>query len=200
MGLDMYLHRKAYVKNWDFMSPEELHQIEVKLNNEPHPFIQPKKICYITEEVGYWRKANAIHQWFVENCQDGVDDCKEYDVSHEQLEELLNLCKLALEHRPKDGDEEIDDITPESLLPTQSGFFFGSTDYDDYYFEDIENTINILEPLVADNKRIEKHNEELHAENNKIREANKEKNNNDTNALMRKDWWDTPEYSYRASW
>ena len=27
------------------------------------------------EEVGYWRKANAIHGWFVRNVQNGKDDC-----------------------------------------------------------------------------------------------------------------------------
>ena len=42
--------------------------------------------------VGYWRKANHIHKWFVDNVQDGEDDCREYDVSIEQLHELRNIC------------------------------------------------------------------------------------------------------------
>ncbi len=35
----------------------------------------------------------------------------------------------------------------EELLPTQSGFFFGGTDYDEYYMDDIDNTIEIIENL-----------------------------------------------------
>lgn len=43
-------------------------------------------------EVGYWRKSNQIHAWFVDTCQGGNDDCKEYDVSIEQLHQLRDLC------------------------------------------------------------------------------------------------------------
>ena len=32
----------------------------------------------------------------------------------------------------------------EELLPTQDGFFFGSTNYDQWYMEDIISTIDIL--------------------------------------------------------
>lgn len=149
----MYLHRKTYVKNWDHMDPEELHQIDVKLNNEEHSYIKKDKISTIEEEVGYWRKANAIHKWFVDNVQDGEDDCREYYVEWEQLEELLKICKdvKALHENKEEG---IDEQTPETLLPTQSGFFFGGTDYDEYYFQDIKDTIKILEPLVELNKKI----------------------------------------------
>ncbi len=37
-------------------------------------------------EVGYWRKANQIHNWFVKNVQGGVDDCGYYGVTKEKLE------------------------------------------------------------------------------------------------------------------
>lgn len=45
-----------------------------------------------SEMVGYWRKANHIHKWFVDNVQDGEDDCKEYRVSIEQLHKLRDIC------------------------------------------------------------------------------------------------------------
>ena len=94
MGLDMYLSKRHYVKNWDHMSPEELHQITVKKNNKNLPYINTKKISYVTEDVAYWRKANAIHDWFVKNCQEGQDDCREYWVTREQLQELYDACVL----------------------------------------------------------------------------------------------------------
>jgi len=90
-------------------------------------------------EVIYWRKANAIHQWFVSNVQDGSDDCEEYEVTLEQLIELKDLCEEILEN------EEL----AEELLPTQSGFFFGSTDYDEWYFENISKTHECLIDLLS---------------------------------------------------
>lgn len=82
-------------------------------------------------EAAYWRKANQIHDWFVQNVQDGVDECDEYLVTREQLMSLVETCQKVLADR---------DLA-EELLPTTSGFFFGSTDYDQYYFEDLEATV-----------------------------------------------------------
>jgi hypothetical protein len=42
----------------------------------------------------------------------------------------------------------------EQLLPTQSGFFFGSTEYDADYLEDVKQTIIELESLPLDGKKI----------------------------------------------
>ena len=69
MGLDMYLSKRTYVKNWDFMKPEELHEVLVTKNGV-EVGIKPQRVSEIVEEVGYWRKANAIHDWFVKNVQD----------------------------------------------------------------------------------------------------------------------------------
>ena len=168
MGLDMYLSKRTYVKNWNFMTNEEKHQVSVKKNGKIHPFINPDKVTYIAEECAYWRKANAIHAWFVSNVQDGVDDCKEYWVTKGQLQELYDACVLVRDNSKmvetkiengyslnEDGSKNInfidgkkieDPSVAEYLLPSQSGFFFGSTDYDQFYMEDIENTIKMLEP------------------------------------------------------
>jgi hypothetical protein len=92
--------------------------------------------------VAYWRKENAIHQWFVDNVQDGEDNCAEYYVSHEKLAELVATCKEVLDKR---GDSSVAD----ELLPTQSGFFFGSTEYDEWYYKGLEYTVETFEALMA---------------------------------------------------
>ena len=130
MGLDMYLTKKTYVKNWDH-NPDKF-QVSVKLNGEDYVSIRPERVSYIDEEIMIWRKQNAIHNWFVENCQDGEDDCRDAYVTAEDLTKLADLCDLVLES--KDGE----------LLPTQGGFFFGGTEYDEYYFEAIEETAKVL--------------------------------------------------------
>lgn len=136
MGLDMYLSRKTYVKRWAHISPDELYLVTVQRGDKPTD-IDSEKVTYITEEMGYWRKANAIHKWFVDNVQNGVDECQESYVSEEQLAELLDICRrVAADHS-----------LAAELLPTQSGFFFGSTDYDEYYFQYIDDTIAILSNL-----------------------------------------------------
>lgn len=139
MGLDMYLEKRTYVKQWDHQSAEEKHEVVVTKGGQPTK-IDPKKVKYIIEEAGYWRKANQIHRWFVENVQDGIDNCGDYYVGSEKLTELLELCKKV----------EADHSLAEELLPSASGFFFGGTEYDEWYFEDIKNTIAILEEALSD--------------------------------------------------
>lgn len=170
MGLDMFLD-KCNRKAWGYKDMD-IDQIKVDmpaLYEELKPLIVMRGEYHPWEsfftEVGYWRKANAIHKWFVDNVQDGIDDCAYYEVSKEQLEELLDICKTIKKSSKmkkgkiqngttlKDGEwvpimEDGAYIeNPEvaaKLLPTQSGFFFGSTEYDEWYMQDITDTIAIL--------------------------------------------------------
>jgi hypothetical protein len=137
MGLDMYLTKRTYVKNWSHMEPEELYHITIK--GQVAINIKPERIRYIIEEAGYWRKANAIHDWFVKNVQNGEDDCVEHYVSMKNIKDLLNTCEKVIENP----------AIAEEFLPTTSGFFFGSTDYDECYVEDLKNTIKILKEAIA---------------------------------------------------
>ena len=116
---------KAYYSEWD--------------TEHKHPWMR------IHEQVGYWRKANQIHNWFVENIQGGVDDCSYHrEVTEEDLRELLDICQRVLKSCDLEGMCVKDTNIAEELLPSTSGFFFGSTDYDSWYVEDIKNTIDII--------------------------------------------------------
>ncbi len=141
MGLDMYLNKKTYVQYWEHKQPEEQYSVEVTKGGKPTN-INPKKVSYIVEEVGYWRKQNQIHRWFVENIQHGEDNCGEYYVSSEKLAELLELCQKV----------KADNSLAEELLPSASGFFFGGTEYDEWYFNGIDNTIEILKEALEDER------------------------------------------------
>ena len=44
----------------------------------------------------------------------------------------------------EEGEYIEDSSVAEALLPTTSGFFFGSTEYNQWYLEDIIDTIDIL--------------------------------------------------------
>lgn len=132
MGLDMYLTAKRYIYDFDDEGKALREQLEsFKVNG-----MEVKELSY---RAGYWRKANAIHKWFVDNVQEGSDNCGEYLVTTEQLEKLLELVNEVLHNRDKADD----------LLPTHNGFFFGSLIYDEGYFDDLIQTKAIIENVLA---------------------------------------------------
>ena len=135
MGLDMYLEKEIYV-GAEYAHNKVEGTIYITRNGKKLP-INFNKVSSITERVAYWRKANMIHNWFVQNVQNGVDDCGRYFVSVEKLEELVNICKEVLADHSK----------AEELLPTAEGFFFGNTNYDEDYFYDLEITVEQLSNL-----------------------------------------------------
>lgn len=145
MGLDMYLSGKRYMSK--YFDAEDSAKIETI--NQAFGLEGVEDGDYgaqeVTFRIGYWRKANQIHKWFVDNCQDGVDECQETFVDREQLRELANTCKEVLADMSKAS----------TLLPSASGFFFGGTDYDDWYKQDLEYTVERIEKILSD-KALEK--------------------------------------------
>ena len=133
MGLDMYLYTNSRPTCEDALRA---------MDDSPRT-----KEFYRSRGIAmYWRKANAIHKWFVDNVQYGEDDCKEYTVYPEQLVELRDLCRKVLATKEE----------AERLLPTQSGFFFGGTEYDDWYFSDLEYTARAIQMALEHVKEVEK--------------------------------------------
>ena len=180
MGLDMYLERcKKVVFPYINTDLDELKESEKEDDRRLLEFLRPyikKRGKYvewdsISEEVAYWRKANQIHKWFVDNIQNGEDDCGSYEVSKKQLEELLGICE-EIENKVvmskgkiingqtwedgewvniyEDGYNVMNQEICEELLPTCSGFFFGGTGYDEYYMHDIKYTIERLKKVIEE--------------------------------------------------
>lgn len=171
MGLDMYLKASRYLSGWKHSS-----------QNERDCYNQVRFACglagftcegspsgNISFNVAYWRKANAIHKWFVDVVQEGKDECQEAYVTREQLGELVALCKTVLagikmvpgnvqtsttyskegKVRNFDAGAVVSDPSVAiEKLPTASGFFFGGTDYDENYQADLHSTIEQLEAVL----------------------------------------------------
>ena len=163
MGLDMYLSKKTYVKQWSHKKPEDQFEVSVKKGGVTYSNIKPERVSYIIEELMYWRKANQIHGWFCKNTEEIVADIRYY-VTKTDLEVLLETCKTVLrilEEAPKvtkqvfggwkDDEQYMVDIEVydndilKNILPPTDGFFFGSDVIDDYYKENIVDTIKFLE-------------------------------------------------------
>lgn len=128
MGLDMYLSGYKYLWRDD--------DTRKKIKKQLKSSYDPK---YVVLELMYWRKANAIHKWFVDNVQGEKDDCKEYLVSIDDLKQLLSVVNSVLQ----------DTSLAEQLLPPTSGFFFGSASVDEWYWKDLENTRDRLNELLS---------------------------------------------------
>ena len=149
MGLDMYLHAKRYVNKVDWKvlhdSPSLSYDSPLAILPDFKKVVETANLDDLATDVqgavvsitcAYWRKSNQIHNWFVNNVQQGIDDCREYYVSHDKLKALREACRVALFNKD-----------PRELMPAE-GFFFGSTDVDQYYWEDIKHTIKKLDKVI----------------------------------------------------
>lgn len=164
MGLDMSLYRRQYAH------PGFGSGVLKIAGKEGVEEVKVRNWSILNEEIGCWRKANQIHGWFVRNVQDGEDDCKEYEVSREQLAKLLETVRHVLSNielvdgqvangatlvqgkwvkHMMPGKVVKDPKIAISFLPTYEGFFFGSYDYDEYYVEDLRETELILSKALS---------------------------------------------------
>lgn len=151
MGLDMYLYKTAkindatqedYVRYYDethFKNAQEIYDnpnipdvLKARIRQAAPDLSGWEHYMSPFEEVGYWRKFNALHAFFVDSFQDGVDEC--------QLSRPLNR---------EDLEKTLEAVKADNLKP-RSGFFFGSTDKDMFYEQDRENTIELLEKLLEE--------------------------------------------------
>ena len=138
MGLDQYLSATEYISRFDY--DKDVNAENALFSQIVSQFdvdVDPSGFAGISIDfpMGYWRKSNQVHQWFVDKFADGEDDCRKMFVNRESLEELKELCLQVL----------ADHSLAEELLPSQSGFFFGSTEYDEWYFKDLTRTVEIID-------------------------------------------------------
>ena len=150
MGLDMYLNVRKYVSKLDYSDwdrntdewPPPTSQMFRSLEADA-PTGLTKYSDFggieVSYPVAYWRKANAIHGWFVNECAGGVDECQPIYVPREKLVELRDLCKSAVSEPAMAGD----------ILPPTPGFFFGTYEIDEWYMEDLNKTIEMLDHILS---------------------------------------------------
>ena len=98
------------------------------------------------EKQYYYRKVNFLRGYFVENTElTDESNCENVDVPIECIKRLYLKCKEVLENKDSAQDE----------LPVKGGFFFGGCEYDDWYFEDIENVKNDIKEILDKEKEID---------------------------------------------
>lgn len=88
-----------------------------------------------THQVAYWRKANAIHNWII-NYAGVEDNCQPIELTRQDLIQLRNVCTEVLTAHTEEVAMD--------LLPPASGFFFGGTAVDEWYWDILEETVTLI--------------------------------------------------------
>ena len=155
MGLDMYLNARIHVSKLDYSDwdrntdewPPPTSQMFRSLEADaPTGLTKYSEFAGIevSYPVAYWRKANAIHGWFVNECAGGVDECQPIYVPREKLVELRDACKaVASVHAGS-----VEAVAAENNLMPTPGFFFGSYEIDEWYMEDLKRTAEMLDHIL----------------------------------------------------
>ena len=169
MGLDMYLEgsfsKRAYVQPTDqqYTDMREGKKVTIEKSQAlidalESTGLQNAPIEHVFNHLTYvfpiitWRKANQIHKWFVDNVQEGNDNCERHYVSRENLETLLEHISTILNCSDPLNRNQV----AKELLPTDiEGCFFGSEEYDDWYFENLEETKKVLDKVLVYEKTAE---------------------------------------------
>lgn len=135
MGLDMYLSARKFIAGGGYGLEKQQQQYDIfttaaGLTADVIEKLPATRSAHLEIEVGYWRKAHELHDWFVSTVQDGNDNCAPYYVSRENLEELRENIKEVLAD------------------PSEWGSVFSveeSTDFDEWAKEVYENTAEMID-------------------------------------------------------
>jgi hypothetical protein len=147
MGLDIYFHKTKRTE-WERFQNDT----QAKSGNSSHDF-EP-------EEIGYFRKVNFLMSFF-----DYDGNCEYKEISRERLQALRDACAEIAKMKPVrieitrydyGGTDEVKDYSLADktrcaeLLPTQSGFFFGNTEYDQWYFQEVKEVLIWVDRVLSD--------------------------------------------------
>jgi hypothetical protein len=150
MGLDMYLEAKKYVGQDNYSNGERTPNPDYAALLALAPKGLVDKVDFggasVALTVGYWRKANAIHGWFVNTLAGGLDECQEIHVPRVALVDLLAACKVVMSVSVGESKKDLADEV--GLNPTE-GFFFGGYELDEYYDQDLKYTIEMIENILT---------------------------------------------------
>lgn len=172
MALHMYGVRRLEIRK-DRLPEKERDTAQITLDGTPVPGTPPERVWRIDDMEMYWYNARHIHRWFVDNVQDGQDDCMDYHVSWQKLRELLSLCEKVIKASNRvDGEIRVGTVDnqehPDGLasgapgkviegsavarksLPTGAHFFFAGEQYPASYFDDVIDTRDWIVRMLAD--------------------------------------------------
>lgn len=170
MGLDQYFMAERSV--WPHEKVEgkvkEIYDATIEIYGDLMDDNQ--KVAYIKFQAGYLRKANAIHA-LVSNFGDDLTNVYLDEESLESMlktiNETLDIAEVAkgkIKYGQRFVDGKWEDVLQDGeyvknaeevakKMPTMEGFFFGSTEYDEYYLMDLRDAKKIVENCLTLSKQ-----------------------------------------------
>ena len=148
----MYFSRRTYVSSFRSTrdadgkwGERDVNNMELKFDDADLSHINLKNVRYIEELFGEFRKFNALHAYVVDNFGGGKDECQVIYLDIDnliQIHEMLSLVKESLSI----GDKVIASQT----LPPSEGFFFGSTEIDEWYEKDVNEAVEVFGKIIEE--------------------------------------------------
>lgn len=129
MGLDMHVSRTVAESTWSEKNPQTCDGIAIPFNGDGRGSMREQK-----DRIGYFRKFNALHGYIVDEFAGGEDNCQEIGLDRESVDKIIE----ALEQAEADPASEMNPLQP------RSGFFFGSTEIDEYYLADVKQALALF--------------------------------------------------------
>ena len=130
MGLDMFLFKRKKVRDDDKELNKSAYNQRVYRSRKNQ------------KEILYWRKANMIRSWFVNHTALMSNDDGVY----------IPLTRPTLELLRSDLEDTLNDHNLATVLfPTSSGFIFESTEYNEYYWNDLKYTLERVNDILDNN-------------------------------------------------
>lgn len=146
MGLDQYLEVRQYIsrRDWTDEGSTENPDFHIIAPMTRGGVLDPNGFSGIslTYNAAQWRKANGIQRWMQDHLANGdMQNCQDYYVSTDTLVELRQSCELVLEAKDKKAMAASEGLTP------MEGFFYGGQDMDEWYFRDLQYTVDTINRL-----------------------------------------------------
>jgi len=161
MGLDMYLEARKYVSGLDHNTEEHnalyralVESVQGHLCHASMPSVKSVEVLF---NVMYWRNSIQIHNWFIDNCAYGTDECQDIEVSIDDLKKLRDFCGEVASMFPEGyGDDEkyIPELSENLInaigekLPPSNAYFFGSTEFELWYYRTVVRMHEELSRLI----------------------------------------------------
>lgn len=148
----MYFSRRTYVGKLkdtrdsdDRWSERDVDNMELKFDDADLSHVNLKNVRYIEEVFGEFRKFNALHSYVVENFGGGVDECQTIYLDIDDLIKIHETLSLV-----KEGLSIGDKVIAGQTLPPKEGFFFGSTEIDKWYEQDVNEAFEVFDKIIEE--------------------------------------------------
>lgn len=145
----MYLSKRTITKNYSKQADRN-YEVKAFLNGSPISHVSPERIILVEEDVMYWNGADMIHNWFVQNVQQGKDDHGTHFLDKSKLEELAYTCRMVMEAFMREPNKHFMEIDEARNLMPSSALLSKTKESDMRYLAYVRDTYEGITGLIKE--------------------------------------------------